>query len=404
MKKLLSNLINENHKIGFLFDLLIQFLIILSILLFILDTFFYEYLKNYISLYQNLEYLILSVFTLEYLLRTMHGKWKYIFSFYGIVDLLSFLPFYILHWLTYILGYNIIGLNTIKTLKLIRILKFFEHKKSRHALIISNIILLIFIITISSLTINKPINNITYVALEDEHLKELMHQKKIALVIGNNDYNYITSLKNAINDAELIDNTLREIGFKTILNRNISSAQEFNNVLRDFVKQAEKYDIRLIYYAGHAVQQEDENYLIPTSYQSAEGDCINDDFNLYGIKRILKAYSKNANGANILILDACRSNPCLDRSLGSNQGLVRSNPPRGSFFAYSTDFGETASDGVGEHSEYTKALAKHLQVPNIRLGDLFQNIRIDLNNNNITQMPVEENKLTNYVILNIDVK
>jgi hypothetical protein len=334
----------------------------------------------------------------------MHGKFKYIFSFYGIVDLLSFLPFFILFGITHVVGYNIIGLNIIKTLKLIRLLKFFEHKNSRNALIVSNIILLIFIITISSLVINRPINNVTYVALDEKHLKELIHQKKIALVIGNNDYNYLTSLKNAINDAELIDNTLREIGFKTILNRNVASAQDFHNILRDFIKQATEYDIRLIYYSGHAVQKEDENFLIPTSYKPEEGDCIDDDFNLYAIKRILKAYSMNTNGANIFVLDACRDNPCLNRSIGNNQGLARNNPPRGSFFAYSTDFGETASDGVGGNSAYTSALARHLQVPNIRLGDLFQNIRIDLNNNNINQIPVEENKLTNYVILNVDVK
>tara|TARA_B100001250_G_scaffold144171_1_gene123424 strand:+ start:29346 stop:30149 length:804 start_codon:yes stop_codon:yes gene_type:complete len=265
-------------------------------------------------------------------------------------------------------------------------------------------ILLIFIITISSLVINRPINNITYVALEEKHLEELIHQKKIALVIGNNDYKYLNSLKNAINDAELIDSTLRDIGFKTILNRNVASAQDFNNILRGFIKEAEEYDIRLIYYSGHAVQKEEENYLIPTLYQSGEGNCIDDDFNLYAIKRILKAYSKNASGANIFVLDACRDNPCLNRSIGNNQGLGRNNPPRGSFFAYSTDFGETASDGVGGNSEYTKALARHLQVPNIRLGDLFQNIRIDLDNNDINQIPVEENKLTNYVILNVDIK
>ena len=403
MKKFIENLIDENHKIGFIFDLFIQFLIVLSVILFISDIFFYEYLRDYASVYQNLENLILFVFTFEYILRAFHGKLRYIFSFYGLIDILSFLPFYILHWLTNTLGYNIIGMNVIKTLRLIRILKFFEHKKSRNALLISNIILLIFIITISSMVINRPINNITYVALEDKHLKEMVNQKKIALIIGNNDYQYLTSLKNAINDAQLIDNTLNDIGFETMLSKNVSSAQDFNNILKDFINKSQEYDIRLIYYAGHAIQKDDENYLIPTAYQSGDGNCIDDDFDLYAIKRILKSYARSADGANIFILDACRDNPCLNRSIGNNNGLVRNNPPRGSFFAYSTDFGETASDGSGENSEYTKALAKHLQIPNIRLGDIFQNVRIELNNNNVNQIPVEENKLTNYVVLNVDV-
>ena len=80
MKKFIENLIDENHKIGFIFDLFIQFLIVLSVILFISDIFFYEYLRDYASVYQNLENLILFVFTFEYILRAFHGKlsipWK----------------------------------------------------------------------------------------------------------------------------------------------------------------------------------------------------------------------------------------------------------------------------------------------------------------------------------------
>ena len=405
MRKAIANILDERTIIGFYFDLFIQCLIIISVLLFSADLVVKDILQQYQDIYMYLEYFILISFTLEYMFRVINSnpKSKYIFSFYGIIDLLAILPFYIIYLTFNIVGFNIVSMNAVRFFRVLRVFKFFEHRNSRSSLIISNILLLLFLISISTTVFDRSQNEITFKSLDKEFLQSRKSQKKIALIIGNNDYKKLNPLKNAINDAKLIDSTLQYIDFKTIFKTNISSARDFHNILKYFVKESQEYDIRLIYYSGHAIQKDDENYLIPTSYES-EGDCIDDDFDLYGIKRIVKEYSL-LGGANILVLDACRNNPCRDRSIGGQGGLTKSKPPSGSFFAYSTGFGEKASDGRGDNSEYTKTLAKHLKIPNITLLDLFQNVRTDMSTNNINQMPIEENQLTGpHIVLNIHVE
>ena len=221
-------------------------------------------------------------------------------------------------------------------------------------------------------------------------------EKRLALVIGNANYNK-GELKNPVNDALLIAETLKKLNFDIILDTNITNKRSFKETIRDFGNRRPDYDVAFVYYAGHGVQVGSENYLLPTKEVFASEYDIQ-DFGV-SVQDIMRYLTGMSTQVNVLILDACRDNPFeiswnATRSLKGN-GLAKISPPTGSLIAFSTDAGMTAADGDGINSIYCRSLSENLQKEDIGLEQVFKNVRSDvLMRSNNQQSPVESSKLT----------
>ena len=221
-------------------------------------------------------------------------------------------------------------------------------------------------------------------------------EKRLALVIGNANYDK-GELKNPVNDARLIASTLDSLDFDVILKENLITRREMLLAIDEFGEKREQYDVAFVYYAGHGIQINNQNYLLPTKeiYED-ENDVL--DYAV-SVQKIMRYLETKADQVNILILDACRDNPFESnwkstRSLKGG-GLAKLPAPTGSLIAFSTDSGQTASDGDGENSIYSLALAQEIKTANIPIEQVFKNVRTKvLELTNKAQRPVEESKLT----------
>ena len=221
-------------------------------------------------------------------------------------------------------------------------------------------------------------------------------EKRLALVIGNANYDR-GELKNPVNDARLIASTLDSLNFDVILKENLATKRDMTGAIREFGSKRSEYDVAFVYYAGHGIQVDDENFLLPTKeIFEEEFDVMDYGVSVQNIMRYLRAES---NEVNILILDACRDNPfesnwSATRSLKGG-GLAKIPPPTGSLIAFSTDSGQTAPDGDGENSIYTTSLAKNMLKKDISVDQVFRNVRSEvLAETNGNQRPVEATQLT----------
>ena len=221
-------------------------------------------------------------------------------------------------------------------------------------------------------------------------------EKRLALVIGNANYDK-GELKNPVNDALLVTETLKKLKFDVILDTNITNRGNFIRKIREFGTKRPNYDVAFVYYAGHGIQVGSENYLLPTKEVfKSENDVI--DFGV-SVQNIMRYLTGMTNQVNILILDACRDNPFeanwhATRSL-KGKGLAKIPPPTGSLIAFSTDAGNTAADGDGKNSIYCESLCKNMMLENTSLDQLFRNVRSDvLKLTTGQQRPVEASQLT----------
>ena len=204
-------------------------------------------------------------------------------------------------------------------------------------------------------------------------------EKRVALVIGNANYpKNIGVLKNPVNDATDFAKELQNSGFDVQLLTNATYGQMRAAMLRfkEKVDAGEKdKTVSLFYYAGHGVQRDDENYLVPV-------DAIveyEDDIQRYcfPVQRMVLANMERSNSRmNIVILDACRNNPfpALHRSMGDD-GLGEMRRARGSFIAYATAPGSVASDGTGRNGLYTQELIKAVKKPGLTIEQVFKDVR-----------------------------
>tara|TARA_Y100001954_G_scaffold158912_1_gene168691 strand:- start:48 stop:1994 length:1947 start_codon:yes stop_codon:yes gene_type:complete len=221
-------------------------------------------------------------------------------------------------------------------------------------------------------------------------------EKKLALVIGNANYDK-GELKNPVNDAKLIASTLDSLDFEVLLHTNLETRRDMTAAIREFGTKLPEYDVSFIYYAGHGIQVNSENFLLPTK-EIFEMEIDVEDYGV-SVQRILKYITtSDKEKVNILVIDACRDNPFesgwnATRSLKGG-GLAKINPPTGSIIAFSTDAGNTAPDGDGENSVYTTALSKNLLKGGIAIEQVFKYVREDvLNETNGLQKPIENNTL-----------
>ena len=198
-------------------------------------------------------------------------------------------------------------------------------------------------------------------------------EKRLALVIGNANYDK-GELKNPVNDARLIASTLDSLDFDVILKENLATKRDMTAAIREFGSKRSEYDVALVYYAGHGIQVDDENFLLPTKEVfEEEFDVMDYGVSVQNIMRYLRAQT---NEVNILILDACRDNPFesnwnTTRSLKGG-GLAKIPAPTGSLIAFSTDSGQTAPDGDGENSVYTTSLSKNMLLEDTSIDQVLE--------------------------------
>ena len=204
-------------------------------------------------------------------------------------------------------------------------------------------------------------------------------ERRIALVIGNSTYpKEIGMLKNPVNDATDFAKELENSNFEVQLLTNATYGQMRAAMLRFKEKvDANERDktVSLFYYAGHGLQGEDENYLVPIDAKvEFEDDVVRYCFPVQ--RMVLSNMERSNSRMNIVILDACRNNPfpALTRSLGV-QGLGEMRRARGSFIAYATAPGSVASDGKGRNGLYTQELLKAMRKPGLTIEQVFKEVR-----------------------------
>lgn len=207
------------------------------------------------------------------------------------------------------------------------------------------------------------------------------HAERVALVIGNSDYQYGTPLPNPRNDATDIAGALQAVGFKVILGRDLDW-RSFSETIRTFSNALKDADDAVFYYAGHGLQVSGQNYLIPVDAKlDSERDL---DFSAIRLNFILRQMEiDREDKTNIVFLDACRDNPLarnLSRSMGTRSasvgmGLAQVKTGVGTFIAFSTQPGNVALDGKGRNSPFTAALTKRIPMPGKSLNTLMIDVR-----------------------------
>jgi hypothetical protein len=205
---------------------------------------------------------------------------------------------------------------------------------------------------------------------------------RVALVIGNSAYAHGGRLSNPANDAALVAQALRKVGFTVVSQSDLGKTQ-LEDALQSFTRAATGADVALIYYAGHGIEKGGVNYVVPVDATLAADTDV--DFEAVPLDLIMHSVG-GATRLKIVILDACRNNPFRDamrRSAGTRgigQGLAKPpDPEEGDMLvAYAAAAGSTAEDGGGANSPFATALAKHLTDPGIDIRIMFGKIRDDV--------------------------
>ena len=200
-------------------------------------------------------------------------------------------------------------------------------------------------------------------------------ERRVALVIGNDAYSHLPKLNNAGKDAEGMAVKLRELGFETILKVN-AGRRDMARTLRDFEGRLSSGAVGLAFFAGHGIQANGKNYLIPANANiEVEADL---SVEALTAQDILAAMERAGNPLNILILDACRDNPLPKRSRSTKRGLTVVGIPagaKGTAILYSAGEGQTAEDGPpGGHGVFTDELLKVLDQPGLTLEQVFKRV------------------------------
>jgi uncharacterized caspase-like protein len=213
--------------------------------------------------------------------------------------------------------------------------------------------------------------------------------KRVALVIGNSAYQNVPPLRNPANDAAMMEVTFRRAGFEVVDARHDLSAQETRQALRQFSDDAQDADMAVIYYAGHGIEVDGVNYLIPVDARLERDNDVFDE--ALSLDRVLLA-AEPARQLRLVILDACRDNPfarTMKRTVASRaigRGLAKIEPDSPNLLiAYSAKAGSTAQDGAGNNSPFTMALSRHLTTPGLDVRKAFGFVRDDVLKNTANQ-------------------
>jgi hypothetical protein len=219
--------------------------------------------------------------------------------------------------------------------------------------------------------------------------------KNYALLIGNADY-AIGPLDNPVNDATDFGKTLREIGFETKVLTN-QTQEAMLQAIRSFGETIKNNDgIALFYFAGHGVQVDGENYLLPVGVPFRSEDDVKKQ--AVPANLVLRYMEDAKNRVNVVVLDACRNNPFLKTRSLKSRGLAPMDAPSGSLVAFATAPGTEALDGTGRNGLYTKHLMANARVPGLTIEQVFKRTREGVENESEKlmgkrQSPREESSL-----------
>ncbi|TYO62078.1 caspase family protein [Bradyrhizobium hipponense] len=217
-------------------------------------------------------------------------------------------------------------------------------------------------------------------------------EKRVALVIGNSAYKSVPKLSNPVNDAALVGGMFKKAGFDTVDVRLDLSVVDMRKALREFGSKAREAEVAVIYYAGHGIELDGNNYLIPTDAAlETDTDVLDEAFPL---DRVLFAIEP-AKQLRLVILDACRDNPfakSMKRTVASRaigRGLAKVEPTSpNTMIAFAAKAGSTASDGDAKNSPFATALVDRLPTPGLDLRKAFGFVRDDvLKNTGYKQEP-----------------
>ena len=200
---------------------------------------------------------------------------------------------------------------------------------------------------------------------------------RVALVIGNASYAHVMELTNPLNDAKDIGDAFERLGFEVTRIENADKVSLWRG-LQEFSLAAEAAEITVVFYAGHGIEVDQRNFLVPVDARLASDHDV--EFETVPLGLVMHAAGR-AKGLRMVILDACRKNPFMrsmkragvTRSMG--QGLARVEPSGETLVAYAAKGGTVASDGTGRNSPYTEALLKYLEEPGLEVGMMFRKVR-----------------------------
>jgi uncharacterized caspase-like protein len=179
-----------------------------------------------------------------------------------------------------------------------------------------------------------------------------------------------------VSDARAVADVFRRLGFAEVVEREDLTRDRLEEALKDFGDRAADADWAVIYYAGHGVEMNGVNYLVPVDAKLARAEHVEDE--AVTLTRVLSK-AEEAHQLRMVILDACRNNPFRmasnGRSRSIGRGLSPVEPARGVLVAYAARDGTTADDGDSGHSPFTQALLTHLETPGVDIRMMFSKVR-----------------------------
>jgi hypothetical protein len=214
-------------------------------------------------------------------------------------------------------------------------------------------------------------------AASNAAIKEIGAEKRLALVIGNSSYD-TQPLKNPVNDARAMAEALAECGFEVMMLEN-ASKRRMEEAIRNFGAKLTPQSAGLFYYAGHGLQVNGVNYLIPLAAKIEKESDI--EYEGVDSGRVLAEFANAKAAMSIVILDACRDNPFAASTRSLTRGLAVVKLPKdasGTLVAYSTAPGNVARDGSGRNGLYTEELLRHMRTPGLKLEDVFKLTRVNV--------------------------
>lgn len=219
-------------------------------------------------------------------------------------------------------------------------------------------------------------------------------EQRVALVIGNSNYQNAPQLANPDNDAQSMAQFLNSAGFEVVAATDLTQ-NDMLRVVQDFsakVSARGPNTVAMVYYAGHGVQLAGENYLVPVDAKvSSPTELVSNSVRLVDVMSTLETIPSRM---RIVILDACRNNPFPSVN-DAGRGLAIVDAPNGSIVGYSTAPGTEALDGTGGHSPYTQAFLNVAREPNVPIEQLFKRVRLQVNQTTSgAQIPWESSSLT----------
>lgn len=204
-------------------------------------------------------------------------------------------------------------------------------------------------------------------------------QTRVALIIANSAYLSVPALPNPVADGRLVAKSLKSSGFQTVILLENQDRIGMERALRDFAAAAERADVAMIYYAGHGIEANGENYLIPVDARLANDR----DLEIESVKlSTLVRMAEGAKRLRIIVIDACRTPPSGMKRVASSRsisrGLAPIEPEGDSLVVYSAKAGTTAADGSGQNSPFAASLARRIVQPGRELNILFRLVRDDV--------------------------